>query len=821
MSIQRISKDNIENFTLFTYPRRTFASSSSGITGSVLLFARENRIIKDSVPNEDYGVGTFADNSVEEARLNAVYLDGSTDFGGAVSQYMEAVNSASLSQQFSKRLEVTRFIPSVRFTKDSVRKKIVKNVLFPHYRTYYPDLNYAFTNYHCLNFFTASAVPSTSALAYPAFSGSNGNYPYTSTGSFTFEFYVKPSYKPISATEEFKAGTIMHLSSSYSVSLISGSTKDVDGNVGAYQIMVQLSHSAGIHPSTVASTGGQFTTSMSGYNPDLIFTSSEIPYNEWTHVAFRWEAPDGLGTNPNAYSGSFVLNGVQDQGFVIPSSSLMPTGFPAPISDPDVLFIGNYYDGFNYGGSPGSELLARIFNANSSYEEGLKSAFPLDSYDPSNTDPTHTDFDYGDTLNHPLNAEIHDLRIYNSYRLTGDVAIDAASGPTSLSSDLLFYLPVYFVKETRLRNVLQTPFKAARTTTDDPFNIALSFGTAARLINIPNFTREFIQKEYPRLLHLSASEITVSTPALPSNDLLYDYSDGTVAKANLTVLPCDNGRFIPNFDLLRTGSTPDASPPLSGSLTSHFVSDMGALRYDLVNLNDLVLMTGTLYDSSVVPFDEDAGVLTGTIRAALEGASPENPGLETGSILAVLDRTQDPSSNEVTFFDASNLFYGRRIEYNKFSVTDSNLSGSGGRVSMTLKDNGIGGLYRADADSPHATWSNVGSIVYDEGISVVTDPTAIFFGKDQFEATMQGLRPIFVKSINVLASAGSVNSSSNPNWIPLKPSDNQNETANRFVYITHVNLHDDNLNIIGKATLAQPLVKRDDDKYLVRLKMDY
>ena len=121
MSIQRISKDNIENFTLFTYPRRTFASSSSGITGSVLLFARENRIIKDPVPNEDYGVGTFADNSIEEARLNAVYLTGSTDFGGAVSQYMEAVNSASLSQQFSKRLEVTRFIPSVRFTKDTVR----------------------------------------------------------------------------------------------------------------------------------------------------------------------------------------------------------------------------------------------------------------------------------------------------------------------------------------------------------------------------------------------------------------------------------------------------------------------------------------------------------------------------------------------------------------------------------------------------------------------------------------------------------------------------------------------------------------------------
>jgi hypothetical protein len=157
----------------------------------------------------------------------------------------------------------------------------------------------------------------------------------------------------------------------------------------------------------------------------------------------------------------------------------------------------------------------------------------------------------------------------------------------------------------------------------------------------------------------------------------------------------------------------------------------------------------------------------------------------------------------------------------EFSVYDSGLTGSNGRVKMRLRDNGMGGLYRADAASPHAMWSTVGGIVYDEGIAVVTDPTAIFFGKDQFEVTMQGQRPLFVKEINVLAGAGTVNSSSNPNWLPLKPSDNENETADKFVYISHVNLHDDNFNIIGKASLAQPLVKRDSDKFLIRLKIDY
>ena len=190
-------------------------------------------------------------------------------------------------------------------------------------------------------------------------------------------------------------------------------------------------------------------------------------------------------------------------------------------------------------------------------------------------------------------------------------------------------------------------------------------------------------------------------------------------------------------------------------------------------------------------------------------------------MLTILDRTRDPSSNEVTFFDASNLFYGQWIEPGSFSVTDSSLTGSAGRVSMNVRDNGYGVLYRADSLSPHATWSSVGSILYEEGISVITDPTAVLFGQDQFEVSLKGRRPIFVKEINVLAPAGAINSSSNPDWKPLKPTDYENETADKFVYITQVNLHDDNFNIIGKANFAQPIVKRSDDKYLIRIKMDY
>lgn len=824
MSIQRITKDNIEVFALHTYPERTYVSSSNGITGSVLLFARENRVLKDAYPNEDYGSTVLQVNSLDELRktvIRSAEVTGS-DISGGMDAYLEGVNSGSLSPAWGKKLEVTRFIPSVKFTKDTLRKSAVKEVLFPYYRTAYPCLNWGFTNYHTLNFFTASSVPSTSALIYPSGTGSldaGDLFPYSPSGSFTFEFHINPRYTTDGPHGQFRAGSILHLSSSYCVSLISGSGRDINGYLDTYRIMLQLSHSADIPPSTLAPGGTGFVTSLgAGYRPDLIFTSSEIPRNSWSHIAIRWEAPNGLGTNPGQYTGSFVIDGVKDTQFYIPSASVIPQSFTNPQGDPDALFVGNYYNGPNRGDATGIPLLARFFNAWHSFHDGVTNFYPTTFVDETTAKsaPDLDDIDpaYYD-LSHPLNAEVHDIRIYDCHRTLGDIELDRSSGPNDLTG-LMFYLPPFFVRETRERDILQTPFKSVRTTTDDPFNVSLSFGVAGRLINLSNFTREFVRKEYPRLFHLTASEITSTTTALPANTFLYQ--NPSTVKGNLTILPCDNGLFAPNFDLLRTGSTPTASPPISGTLTDKFVSDTGVLRYDLVSLDEMVLTSS--YFTQLAPFDAYA-LSTGTIAAALAGATPEDPGIESGPILTILDRTRDPSSNEVTFFDISNLFYGRKIMPETFTVFDQSLTGSDGKVGMHIRDNGMGGLYRADSLTDHAKWSNIGSIVYDEGLAVVTDPTAMFYGKDQFEVTMKGMRPIFVKEINVLAPAGSVNSSSNPNWIPVPPTPNANETADKFVYITHVNLHDDNLNVVGKASLAQPLVKRSDDKFLVRLKIDY
>ena len=162
-----------------------------------------------------------------------------------------------------------------------------------------------------------------------------------------------------------------------------------------------------------------------------------------------------------------------------------------------------------------------------------------------------------------------------------------------------------------------------------------------------------------------------------------------------------------------------------------------------------------------------------------------------------------------------------QIEPASFSIEDKFITGSAGRVSIKLKDDRYGGLYRADARTPHAKWNNVGNIFYNEGIVIVKSPHLAHFGKDFFRTEFMGEQNVHVSSLGVLAPEGMINSSSNPTYTPLSASLNANDTEPFFTYVTSINLHDENLNIVARANLAQPILKRFVEGYLFRLKMDY
>jgi hypothetical protein len=142
-------------------------------------------------------------------------------------------------------------------------------------------------------------------------------------------------------------------------------------------------------------------------------------------------------------------------------------------------------------------------------------------------------------------------------------------------------------------------------------------------------------------------------------------------------------------------------------------------------------------------------------------------------------------------------------------------------MSITLRDDGFGGLHRADSASPWATWNTVGSVHYDEGLLVLKSPHLAMFGKDGFSISFKGERPIHVMRIDALAPANQLNSSSNPAYVPLRPSSNQNDPDSGFVYVTGINFHDENLNVVARTQLAQPVKKRFGDRISFKVKLDF
>jgi hypothetical protein len=332
----------------------------------------------------------------------------------------------------------------------------------------------------------------------------------------------------------------------------------------------------------------------------------------------------------------------------------------------------------------------------------------------------------------------------------------------------------------------------------------MAFGCGGHYINLENYVRDFATGRYPRLWNLTASipnlSFVGSTETLSANDFLY--STGSNVKRLYTILPNDNGKFYPNFDLLS---------PLSSST---FTDDLGTKILGYISLRDMI--TASL--------PADVLVESSAISVGLEGgSSPDDVGSIPGSSLAIYNRTKDNTSNQVVFFDISNLFYGNRIKPGTFIIRDTSVSGSSGKINFVIKDNEYGNLYRADAKGDHASWASVGNIFYDEGIIVLKSPQLYFFGEKQYEVEFQGIQNIHTLSVTAFANPLQLITSSYVAYqtgsideVPLA-----NNFDDKYVFISNVLLHDDNLNVIGRTSIAQPVLKRSGEKFLFKIKIDY
>ena len=415
MSIQPFESGDIEVFTIQTSPSTTFISSSvTGVTGAVNVYARQSNAIKDYHINwasQGAPSGAYSQiNSVDDVLNLAKCASTVADRALFVREYLEIIKNQPQSTRATQKQEVVRLTPGVNLDLDMTRKFVTTNVLMPYYSLSGTDYNFSYTNYHSLNFFTASCVPTGSALLYPMSAsatsvGSIITSPYIPSGAFSFDFWINPRYTTDTPASEFHAGTIFHLSSAYALSLISGSHHDSNGFVDSYRLLLQLSSSTKLSPSSInpaSPTGLAFLS-----------TDNALVRNKWQHVTVRW------GTNSyNFGSGSFMIDGVVAGTFYIPSSSVAPRRVSGA-ELPNMLAIGNFLECRDTA-FPGVNA-DYFFSDHAQTQFGVpvsESAFVISNL----TEPASY------KLRHPLNAEVHELKIYNKYLGQDEIASRSLSG---------------------------------------------------------------------------------------------------------------------------------------------------------------------------------------------------------------------------------------------------------------------------------------------------------------------------------------------------------------------------------------------------------
>jgi hypothetical protein len=782
MAFVKIDNNNFERVTLNLKPETHFISSSLGlgVTGSNYVSPFRSDCLKQDVmfrQQEDSKGNTELVVDNEKSPKNILEgiigsrLTDNFDLKKNLENYMSVVGNASEVIKNTKTIDIFRFDQPVNLNKNRTIKNITKKILMPHHRHRYDNCDFSYGNYHALNFFSGGLIPTGSAIVYP-----NNNENYDLPSAFSLNFWINPRR---SDPGEYKAGTILHLSSSICVSIVSGSSKDEKNAANNFRILLQLSQSADKQPSQI-----NLNSPALSYPNDLVFTSSHtLSKNHWHHVCIQWS------NTFNGSTGSIFIDD-NESNFYVNSSSL---GANSNLSPPG-LVVGNYFNA-TYG------TQSNLLNSSSAEREGF-----IPVVDGAISDPTLTE----GMLNHPLNAEIHELKMYNKVLNTvTSQFVDERErakneGPESYDN-LVFYIPPFFYPKTPTREVLVTPFQTITDYTDDPFNTSFSFGVNGKMINLENFTREFVVGQNPRLVNLVPETISADAQNITADQFVYH--SGSHIKRNMTILPNDNGLFKPNYFVLSNSEMSSSAKWFSDSNRTQ-----GTPNYSIISLENLV-PTASLYPGLVAS--------QGAIFEEIAGSSPENPGVAPGSVLTIPQRTRDVSSNEIIIADISNLYYGNRIHPSTFEMYDKNLTGSEGKIKIKVKDNGRGLLHRADALTKIASWNSVGNIFYDEGVAILKSPHLFYYGKDLLDVKFKGEQNIHTMILNVPAYHEMFTSSSNPTFTSISPSSGANNEDLSTLYITTVNIHDDNLNIIMKANFSQPIFKTEEDEFIIRLKEDF
>lgn len=158
------------------------------------------------------------------------------------------------------------------------------------------------------------------------------------------------------------------------------------------------------------------------------------------------------------------------------------------------------------------------------------------------------------------------------------------------------------------------------------------------------------------------------------------------------------------------------------------------------------------------------------------------------------------------------LYYGSKINPGSFSLETKDSSGKS--IKIVDKENK---LYISNSKNG----SKVGYISYDKGIIVIYHPFLSCIAMSEFTCKFEGSKSMYVKQYDIKLGKSEGIISNNVSWKPMTPSSNANDQLEEIVIVSDIYLHDNNLNVLAKAKLANPIIKRKNDSFMFRIKLDF
>ena len=820
MSIISVDRDLLYRTRVRLNPRRTFISSSSGATGSVFVFPNRSITQKDNIDerlsdifevaqSDPVGFGNpnqfrpYSGNSLEQRRIE-IYSGDFSKFGTGRG-FVDAAVASELARPTNFEVQLALLLDGAGpyDSRSTWPPEIEKNGAVQ------LNTNFAHSGYSDL-----SSHPRNQSKK--NISAAKGDYLYFSTGSTRLRNFIKNiipheynntktgynyvnfncmnffsdegSYPPaicFSSSGSEYAITPVDSGGGFTIEFWLKPTRRQTGNSVVmhygdhYVIWLEPTEydSDNTYPTKFRLKFG-FDANAHGTDSITVATdaisNSDILVDEWNHCSLRW------GSSFNGGKISYVINGKVSG----------ETEFAATMTNSTV---------------GGMLVVGSKFTRSSSDNNRIFGDYSEDRYGSPNWGEYTASGSWANYFSQGLQSEIHEIRIWNKPKTVFEINRDMNSGINHVASgsQLKFHLPLLFetgsksyfrrirpdIRETvtssndwyggRLgSNTFQTRFF------DSPFNPNYALLGGLPDLNPLAYLKEHKTATYPALRNL---DITVSSTSSITN-VSNEWPDMRVQKRRTGfITPCDNGDFYPYW-LNVTGS----------SL--------------LTNNSQVVSLTniGRIDDESDAKYAGVGDALDGT----LSGRTDKDAIILSGS--AARDEI-DMASNLSTIVNVPILYYGDRIKPGSLEI-HSHISSS---IYTKLVDDGHGNLYRSNTSGSVAHWNKVGQVSYDKGAICIMSPHLFNFMQDDYKIVLEGEKHLNVFEINVPCEVGTLTQSKNQTYQVMAPTSDANETDGSFVYITGIYLHDENLNIVGKAHFAQPVVKRPSDNFLFRLKMDY